>query len=153
MNRTELISGVSITCGLSRQESELIINSMLRNISESIFSGDIVKLKSFGEFQLRSVMPDGSDCQWISFKSSGNLDSKMNKLYEFLSPERRVYDRNKLEQIYKKSGLKDFDSGDYTDSEVNNDIPEKRLISDKLIDLHNEIVKNEKIPPKKNLWG
>ncbi|MFZ1320419.1 MAG: HU family DNA-binding protein [Ignavibacteria bacterium] len=170
MSRSELISGVSIQCGISRQEAESILNSIFRNISNSLNGGKDVKIKSFGEFKPRAVLNGIERTDRTEFKPAKKLNSKINKLYEYLSPSRKIYDKIKLENIYNEFGIIDFvpfDNHSEKENEQferdkintennlseNNELPEKRLISDKLIDLHNDIVNTEKKSSKKNLWG
>ena len=160
MNRTELISGVSIQCGISRQEAESILNSIFKNISNSLKEGEDVKIKSFGEFKPRASLNGIERTDRTEFKPAKKFYSKINKLYEYLTPSRKIYDKTRLENIYNEFGIKDFIPADIHSEKINenkltenNELPEKRLISDKLINLHNEIVNPEKKSVKKNLWG
>ena len=85
MSRSELISGVSIQCGISRQEAESILNSIFRNISNSLNGGKDVKIKSFGEFKPRAVLNGIERTDRTEFKPAKKLNSKIlfiRKLFE-----------------------------------------------------------------------
>jgi len=168
LNRSELISGVSILCGISRQEAELILDSMIVNISRSLLSEPVVKVKSFGEFKINAVSSEVNSESKIHFTPSEKLHSKANKIYENLSPVRKVFDNNKLNNILNTFGITEFESGknieeieyDVTDEIINSEkteqekeLPERRLLPDKVINLHNDIVNSGKPSDKKNLWG
>ncbi|MBK8984136.1 MAG: HU family DNA-binding protein [Ignavibacteria bacterium] len=168
MNRTELISGVSIQCGISRQEAELILDSMIDNISRSFLSEPVLKVKSFGEFKVKAVNSEINSANKIHFTPSEKLHSKANKIYVNLSPVRKVFDKNKLNNILNTFEVTEFKSGtnaeekedDVSDEIMNvekteeeNELPERRLLPDKVIDLHNDIVNSGKPSDKKNLWG
>lgn len=170
MNRSELISGVSIQCGISRQEAESVLNSIFRRISKSLNDGEDVKIKSFGEFKPRSSISGIERTDRTEFNPAKKFKSKLNRLYEYMSSSRKIYDKIKLENIFNEFGIKDFVPADKSSEKENEQfekdkfntenilseniqLPEKRLISDKLIDLHNDIVNPEKKSSKKNLWG
>ncbi len=168
MNRSELISGVSIQCGISRQEAELILDSMFKNISRSFLSEPVLKIKSFGEFNVKAVTSENKSSGKIRFTPTEKLHSKANKIFENLSPVRKVFDNNKLNNILNSNRITEFDTGfvsdefeeDLTEEIINSErtkeeieLPERRLLPDKVIDLHNDIVNSGRLSDKKNLWG
>jgi len=168
LNRSELISGVSIQCGISRQEAELILDSMIKNFSRSFLSEPVLKIKSFGDFNVKSVSSEINPLRKIRFTPSEKLHTKVNKIFENLSPVRKVFDNNKLNNILNSNGITEFDKGfisneleeDLTEEIINSEktieeieLPERRLLPDKVIDLHNDIVNSGRNSDKKNLWG
>ncbi len=50
MNKTELIETISIKTGLSKKEVELVLNSFIERIKESVQSGSTVEIRGFGSF-------------------------------------------------------------------------------------------------------
>lgn len=53
LTRADLAEAVHRDVGLTRQESSDLVQSMLGMISDTLASGQSVKLSSFGSFQLR----------------------------------------------------------------------------------------------------
>jgi DNA-binding protein HU-beta len=53
MNKTELISAVAETSGLSKKDSEKAINATVDAIVAALKSGDKVQLVGFGSFEVK----------------------------------------------------------------------------------------------------
>lgn len=54
MNKTELIAAVAENCGLTKKETERIVNATLDTIVCSMTKGDKVQLSGFGIFEVKS---------------------------------------------------------------------------------------------------
>ena len=53
MNKAELISAVAEKAGLSKKDSEIVINATLDAIAASLQEGDKVQLVGFGSFEVK----------------------------------------------------------------------------------------------------
>lgn len=53
MNKTELISAVANTAGLSKKDTEKAVNSVFENIGNALSSGDKIQVIGFGTFEVR----------------------------------------------------------------------------------------------------
>ncbi len=54
MNKTELIAAVAENCGLTKKETERIVNATLDTIVAAMTKGDKVSLSGFGIFEVKS---------------------------------------------------------------------------------------------------
>ena len=54
MNKTELIAAVAENCGLTKKETERIVNAALDTIVCAMTKGDKVSLSGFGIFEVKS---------------------------------------------------------------------------------------------------
>ena len=54
VTRAQLAEAVYSEVGLSRNDSSQLVDEVLDEISQALIKGDIVKLSSFGSFQVRS---------------------------------------------------------------------------------------------------
>ena len=53
MTKAELVDGVSRGSGLSKKDAEVIVQTVLDSIIDSLRSGEKVELRGFGSFRLR----------------------------------------------------------------------------------------------------
>lgn len=53
MNKTELISSISLKSGLSKKNSEAALNAFISSVEESLQGGEKVVLVGFGTFEVR----------------------------------------------------------------------------------------------------
>ncbi len=53
MNKTELISMVAEKAGLSKKDTERVINATLETLTEAMVQGDKVQLSGFGIFETK----------------------------------------------------------------------------------------------------
>ena len=53
MNKTELIAVVSQAAGLTKKETERVINAALDTITASLIEGEKVQLSGFGTFEVK----------------------------------------------------------------------------------------------------
>lgn len=57
MTKAELVDGVSRNSGLSKKDAEVIVQTVLDSIIDSLQSGEKVELRGFGSFRLRERAP------------------------------------------------------------------------------------------------
>ena len=57
MNKTELVSKLSEKSGLSKKDSESILNAFTEVVEETLLAGDKLQLIGFGTFELRERAP------------------------------------------------------------------------------------------------
>jgi len=57
MTKAELVEGVSKNSGLSKKDAEVIVQTVLDSIIDSLQSGEKVELRGFGSFRLRERAP------------------------------------------------------------------------------------------------
>ena len=53
MNKTELIAAVSQAAGLTKKDTERVINAVLDTITASLVEGEKVQLSGFGTFEAK----------------------------------------------------------------------------------------------------
>ena len=53
MNKQELVSAVSARCGLSKKDTEAMLNATLDAITNSLKAGEKVQLMGFGTFDVK----------------------------------------------------------------------------------------------------
>ncbi|NLP37348.1 MAG: HU family DNA-binding protein [Firmicutes bacterium] len=53
MNKSELISVVAEKTGMTKKDTEKVVNSVFEGISESLAKGDKVQIIGFGTFEVR----------------------------------------------------------------------------------------------------
>lgn len=53
MNKQELIAAVAARCGLSKKDTEAMVNATLDTITNSLHSGEKVQLMGFGTFDVK----------------------------------------------------------------------------------------------------
>ena len=54
ITRADLANAIYLGIGLSQHDSALIVEAILRSISDSLVAGDDVKITNFGTFSVRS---------------------------------------------------------------------------------------------------
>lgn len=57
MTKAELADGVAARSDLSKKDAEIIVQTVLDSIVESLQSGEKVELRGFGSFRLRERAP------------------------------------------------------------------------------------------------
>ncbi len=50
MNKTELVESIIIKTGISKKKIELVLNTLLSKIIESVHNGETVEIRGFGSF-------------------------------------------------------------------------------------------------------
>ena len=53
MNKQELVSAVAARCGMSKKDTEAMLNATLDAITNSLKGGDRVQLMGFGTFEVK----------------------------------------------------------------------------------------------------
>lgn len=53
MNKTELISSVAETAGVSKKDTEQVLNAFFSTVQETLKQNDKVQLPGFGTFEVR----------------------------------------------------------------------------------------------------
>ena len=91
MNKTELISAVAATAGVSKKDAAAVIDATLQCISEKMAEGDKIQLVGFGTFETReraareALNPKTKEkvavaaCKVPSFKAGKALKDAVNK--------------------------------------------------------------------------
>jgi len=54
MNKTELIAAVSMSAGLTKKDTERVVNAALDAITASLRQGEKVQLSGFGTFEVKA---------------------------------------------------------------------------------------------------
>ncbi|MBR3973439.1 MAG: HU family DNA-binding protein [Oscillospiraceae bacterium] len=54
MNKTELIAAVSMSAGLTKKDTERVVNAALDAITASLCQGEKVQLSGFGTFEVKA---------------------------------------------------------------------------------------------------
>ena len=54
MNKTELIAAVAETTGMSKKDTEAVVNAALNTITAALTKGDKVQLVGFGSFEVKA---------------------------------------------------------------------------------------------------
>lgn len=54
MNKTELISAISVNSGLSKRDSEKALTAMIDSVTSALVSGNKVQLVGFGIFDVKN---------------------------------------------------------------------------------------------------
>ena len=54
MNKADLIQGVANRSGLTKKDSESVVNAIIDGITDSLAKGEKVQLTGFGTFEARS---------------------------------------------------------------------------------------------------
>ncbi len=101
VTRAQLAEAVYQEVGLSRNDSSQLVDVILEEISQALIKGDMVKLSSFGSFQVRSkaqrigrnpktgeevpILPR----RVLVFRASHVLKDKINRALTGSSDERR----------------------------------------------------------------
>lgn len=53
MNKTELVSQVAVTAGMTKKDVEKVVNAFFETVEGALKSGDKVQLIGFGTFEVR----------------------------------------------------------------------------------------------------
>lgn len=54
MNKTELIAAVSMSAGLTKKDTERVVNAAIDAITASLCKGEKVQLSGFGTFEVKA---------------------------------------------------------------------------------------------------
>ena len=54
MNKTELISAVAESAGMTKKDTERVINAAIAAITHSLISGEKVQISGFGSFETKT---------------------------------------------------------------------------------------------------
>lgn len=54
MNKTDLIAAVSVSAGLSKKDTERVLNAAIDTITASLTKGEKVQLSGFGTFEVKA---------------------------------------------------------------------------------------------------
>ena len=54
MNKTDLIAAVSVSAGLSKKDTERVLNAAIDAITVSLSKGEKVQLSGFGTFEVKA---------------------------------------------------------------------------------------------------
>ena len=54
MNKTDLIAAVSVSAGLSKKDTERVVNAAIDAITASLSKGEKVQLSGFGTFEVKA---------------------------------------------------------------------------------------------------
>ena len=54
MNKTDLIAAVSVSAGLSKKDTERVMNAAIDAITASLAKGEKVQLSGFGTFEVKA---------------------------------------------------------------------------------------------------
>ena len=54
MNKTDLIAAVSVSAGLSKKDTERVLNAAIDTITASLAKGEKVQLSGFGTFEVKA---------------------------------------------------------------------------------------------------
>ena len=54
MNKTDLIAAVSVSAGLSKKDTERVVNAAIDAITASLTKGEKVQLSGFGTFEVKA---------------------------------------------------------------------------------------------------
>ena len=57
MNKSDLITSVAASTGLSRKDTELVLSTALEQIAQALSTGDKVQLSGFGTFECKQREP------------------------------------------------------------------------------------------------
>ena len=53
MNKTELISAVSESAGLTKKDTERVLNALVDTVTAALVKGDKVQISGFGTFEVK----------------------------------------------------------------------------------------------------
>lgn len=53
MNKTELVSAMAEDCGLTKKDTERVLNSFMKVVGNALAKGDKISLIGFGNFEVR----------------------------------------------------------------------------------------------------
>jgi len=54
MTKADLVEKIAVQVDLSKKDSEIVVNTVFRNIISALAKGDKVELRGFGSFRTRS---------------------------------------------------------------------------------------------------
>jgi integration host factor subunit beta len=91
MTKADLVESIAQTTGLSKKDTNVVVNGILENISRALSDGDKVELRGFGSFKVkqrrsrrarnpRTGNPVDVPAKLIPyFKASNELKDKVNE--------------------------------------------------------------------------
>ena len=165
MNKSDIISAVSIEFGLSREQAERTVNSLFTIIGQTLKKNKVLEIQKFGKFLLTSDKENEAETSEIKFAPSKKLSVRVNGKFDNLKkvklkfgsvPDINEYTDSPIEKIAKPS---ENNNPEITAPESKDDKiitqGQRKLISDDLVKLHKEITKEDKDESGSvhNLWG
>ncbi len=165
MDKERIISAVSIEFGLSREQSEAAVNNIFTSINQLLRKNKNLEIQKFGKFKL--IQDNGGDSPVIKFIPSKKLSQRVNSNFENLTKVKmkntvlQITDEKQIEPAKEEITELVTGSDDNIVVDLNSDEDEiviteapRKLISDDVIKLHNEITEEkEDNPSGTNLWG
>ncbi len=165
MNKSDIISAVSIEFGLSREQAERTVNSLFTIIGQTLKKNKVLEIQKFGKFLLTSDKENEAETSEIKFAPSKKLSVRVNGKFDNLKkvkikfgsvPDINEYTDSPIEKNAKPA---EINNPEITVPESKDDkiLPQgqRKLISDDLVKLHKEITKEDKDESGSvhNLWG
>ncbi|HMS33325.1 MAG TPA: HU family DNA-binding protein [Ignavibacteria bacterium] len=166
MNKSDIISAVSIEFGLSKEQAERTVNSLFIIIGQSLKKYKILEIQKFGKFRLTSDKDNEAGSYEIKFAPSKKLSVRVNGKFDNLKkvkikfgsvPDIKDFLITAADKSEKPAGqnLQETDTAEQSAEEKIIPGGQRKLISEDLVKLHKEItkeVKDEK-GSVNNLWG
>ena len=53
MNKTELVAAISEKCGITKKDTEKVLNAFIGTVTDTLKAGDKIQLIGFGTFEVR----------------------------------------------------------------------------------------------------
>ena len=53
MNKTELVAAISEKCGITKKDTEKVLNAFIETVTDTLKDGDKIQLIGFGTFEVR----------------------------------------------------------------------------------------------------
>ena len=165
MNKSDIISAVSIEFGLSKEQAERTVNSLFTIIGQTLKKNKVLEIQKFGKFRLSSDKDNEAGTSEIKFAPSKKLSVRVNGKFDNLKkvkikfgsvPDINEYTDSPIEKIEKPA---EINNPEITAPESKDDKiitqGQRKLISDDLVKLHKEITKEDKDESGSvhNLWG
>ena len=147
MNKERIISAISIDLGLSKEKSVKAVNAVLSCVLKAIEKDNGLVIQKFGKFKPISGKTDGKKNS-IKFTPAKKLAIRVNSDFKNLKKVKIKKNLKTAEKKFKKYDInlikEDLipDGSQEIQGWVNNSTDIQRtLISDQLINLHQEITK------------
>lgn len=148
MEKSSIKSAISIEYGLSREQSDRVVKSIFSNLSDYFIKNKKVEIQKFGKFKpVSAKSSDDSKEIKIKFIPSKKLANRINSNFEHLEKVKIRVDEaviNIAERIRDKAVDETTNQNKSTEvlTEEKNapDTKPRKLLSEDLIKLHEEIV-------------
>lgn len=166
MNKSDIISAVSIEFGLSKEQAERTVNSLFTITGQTLKKNKVLEIQKFGKFRLTSDKENEAGTSEIKFAPSKKLSVRVNGKFDNLkkvkikfgsAPDIKDFQISTPDKNDKPAGPKQPETDISEQSNEDKIIPggQRKLISEDLVKLHKEITKEDKdeAGPVNNLWG